>query len=982
MSNKRNYEIVWNVTTNSVKLPQISVFNTDKNIFNFKLYIEHGTGKNIVRAKHDELAEYKVVLKTVKKKTNTYITHDGVLDTIGDFFLFDLPEKFSNAVDSYNCQLFLTDDKNTEDITTDDEVVTSNPFTYAVKPSITTDLNGAITSNPDLPIVENLINELKVLAGLTLEDPNTVFGDYEKKVDVPKKTLIEDGKIYLAKSDGIKIDSGTTLPLGVKREDLVVSNNSVTMTKSDVQNITISADTTVVLPSNVINQELYLNAKCNTKDSILTFKNGTETTKLKLAANSYNVFQISANGSDYIIERKSTDYPELTDEEINAGISNEGIDLSDYQTKTDASLKTISKTIVGAINENSSQIKDKANKVDLEVERKRIDNFTKLGEGSTTGDAELIDIRVGVDGFEYKNAGTSIREQVKPLYEILNTPNYIIKSKDFKKNGGNVVYDNIQVEFDVVGGSDYIIKYTNIINNRLSNGSTCIWYQLLNGNNPETENTALFTVGGVKEKNIHIPINVDKLVIMMSLSLDVAFETPQEVEFNGLTVIKGGDEISIKDEYFPKQKQDYFELNLPKNFYVATNYQLEIYNKHICYCGNINNYHFKWSLPSGKNMGRKLVINGNDNLNGKTEQLSLEVYNNNLELVATGTSTVHYKKPSQDLAPNDLKSILPIGDSLTELPYWREALKKRLQSEIGDKFYYIGNLGAQEFKHEGHSGWSIDNFTSDTSEGWNGNYKVKVSGDVGSITPKKQYKFDEKIFEFEKKEIESDGTWLYFNRISGGGFVEPNSQAIEVSSSVTGIATIQYTDIAITSYNPFFNPSTRKFDANYYSNNLGIVPDYAFIWLGANGVSESLDRTTNLNSANTNIDKLKIMIDDIISKWSKTKIFVCYNHYYSNQSGLGYVSGTNSFDKGIELGVFNNNKKIKELLENYNNRVILVPIGQTHDSEYNYQFDMVGVNNRNNIAKEMMCYDKVHPFKETGFLQFADTIYSTFINNL
>ena len=205
------------------------------------------------------------------------------------------------------------------------------------------------------------------MAGLTLEDPNTVFGDYEKKVDVPKKTLIEDGKIYLAKSDGTKIDSGTTLPLGVKKEDLVVSNNSVTMTKSDVQNITISADTTVVLPSDVTNQELYLNVKCNTKDSILTFKNGTETTKLKLAANSYNVFQISANGSDYIIERKSTDYPELTEDEINAGISNEGIDLVDYQTKTDASLKTISKTIVGAINEHDSQINTITQEVGEEV---------------------------------------------------------------------------------------------------------------------------------------------------------------------------------------------------------------------------------------------------------------------------------------------------------------------------------------------------------------------------------------------------------------------------------------------------------------------------------------------------------------------------------------------------------------------------------------------------------------------------------------
>lgn len=356
MSNKRNYEIVWNVTTNSVKLPQISVFNTDKNIFNFKLYIENGTGKNIVRATHDELAEYKVVLKTVKKKTNTYIEHDGVLDNIGDFFLFDLPEKFSNAIDSYNCQLFLTDDKNTTDITTDDEVVTSSPFTYTVKPSIITDLNGAIESNPDKPILEELIAEVKGLSGLDPDASETLLSPYEKKVDVPKKTIVEDGKIYLAKSDGTKIDSGTTLPLGIKREDLVVADNVVTMTNSDVQNITISADTTVTLPSNIINQELYLNVRCNTKDSILTFKNGNETTKLKLAANSYNVFQISANGSDYIIERKSTDYPELTEDEINAGISNEGIDLSNYQAKTDATLTTTSKTITGAINELDAQI--------------------------------------------------------------------------------------------------------------------------------------------------------------------------------------------------------------------------------------------------------------------------------------------------------------------------------------------------------------------------------------------------------------------------------------------------------------------------------------------------------------------------------------------------------------------------------------------------------------------------------------------------
>lgn len=81
--------------------------------------------------------------------------------------------------------------------------------------------------------------------------------------------------------------------------------------------------------------------------------------------------------------------------------------------------------ITGHLAEVSSQLDTKAKQSDLEVERKRIDSFTSLPEGSTTGDAELIDGRVGADGKTYKNIGTAIREQFK---NVNKTTDDLLKS--------------------------------------------------------------------------------------------------------------------------------------------------------------------------------------------------------------------------------------------------------------------------------------------------------------------------------------------------------------------------------------------------------------------------------------------------------------------------------------------------------------------------------------------------------------------------
>ena len=52
---------------------------------------------------------------------------------------------------------------------------------------------------------------------------------------------------------------------------------------------------------------------------------------------------------------------------------------------------------------------------EIATERARIDQLTKMGEGSTTGDAELADIRAGNEGATYSNAGNAVRAQTKDV---------------------------------------------------------------------------------------------------------------------------------------------------------------------------------------------------------------------------------------------------------------------------------------------------------------------------------------------------------------------------------------------------------------------------------------------------------------------------------------------------------------------------------------------------------------------------------------
>ena len=99
-----------------------------------------------------------------------------------------------------------------------------------------------------------------------------------------------------------------------------------------------------------------------------------------------------STGKEIIAAIKSTDVAQARILEINTAA----------ESKKNEVLESIPKDYRNTVNE-------------VEVLKSRIDTISSLPEGSTTGDAELQDIRVKADGTTATSAGNAVREQVSDL---------------------------------------------------------------------------------------------------------------------------------------------------------------------------------------------------------------------------------------------------------------------------------------------------------------------------------------------------------------------------------------------------------------------------------------------------------------------------------------------------------------------------------------------------------------------------------------
>ena len=186
------YNFNVNKDSKEVKFEKKELHNTDKNITTFKFYLYKNKiedGYNILR---NEVLNYTATLSILNSNKN-FKELTGVLEetSIYAIYSFSIPDMLINKADTYLCQLTIGNEE---------EAYTTKTFEYEVFDNIVTRVNEEIENNPDLPILKQLIQEvreLKLNAGSIKDDVISDESTWSSELINSKlKQLQEEGLIF------------------------------------------------------------------------------------------------------------------------------------------------------------------------------------------------------------------------------------------------------------------------------------------------------------------------------------------------------------------------------------------------------------------------------------------------------------------------------------------------------------------------------------------------------------------------------------------------------------------------------------------------------------------------------------------------------------------------------------------------------------------------------------------------------------------
>ena len=395
--------------------------------------------------------------------------------------------------------------------------------------------------------------------------------------------------------------------------------------------------------------------------------------------------------------------------------------------------------------DNSSQIKERATQNELALERARIDNLTTLSEGSTTGDAELIDGRIGADGVTYANIGSAVRTQFTDIKNNINTITTIsINLFDYNKiscknfhNGLNAFQEQTDANWVL---SDYIaVKQNDIFRAKFPNIATYSAYVVELGSKSESDilrytklqdwcDTCEITITNSDTKYVKLSIGVFK---------DSNWKNIVMITVNNIipnTFIPYGK--ILKDEFKVETLRNEFEnyINagtgykyfVPNNLYLIKNRngtrRLMLENMVVAH--NLNSFYLSNSTGLLWNQAEnyKLINDADSREQGDNVELFIKTTDKKVK-----TFVYNIRCVGSDFVTNPAsqKNVLMIGDSFTDQGYLPCEVKNILINDLGlTNLNFIGRKTDTDTNsnvtclNEGNGGITLlDYIKTDNTEG-------------------------------------------------------------------------------------------------------------------------------------------------------------------------------------------------------------------------------------------------------------------------